>query len=80
MEQLSAIESGGALTFEGQDLAFLLRSPLLLIFCIMIALAGCLIKDPWSSSRTECIEPIVGGLEKVDMAGSDQAIGVTYGG
>lgn len=40
MEQLSAIESGGALTFEGQDLAFLLRSPLLLIFCTMIALAG----------------------------------------
>lgn len=46
MQQLSAIESGGALTFEGQDLAILLRSPLLLIGCITVALAGCLIKEP----------------------------------
>jgi hypothetical protein len=74
------LSRGGALTFEGQDLAILLRSPLLLIGCITVALAGCLIKGPRSSSKIECTEPIGGELEEVGMAGSDQAIGVTYGG
>lgn len=40
------MKSGGALTFEGQDLAFLLRSPLLLIGYMIIALACCLCKGP----------------------------------